>query len=101
LYDPDKCPFCGGGVTFDSVLDLNICYFCGAQETAAGWMSPLSFRPEGKDTLTLAPDEELFRQLFTLSEKLGQLDVELTKIKAQMESSKGAIQDWIELMRKK
>jgi hypothetical protein len=101
LYDPDRCPFCGGGVTFDSGLDLNICYFCGAQETAAGWMSPPPFHPKGKDALTLAPDKELPRQLFTLSEKLGQLDAQLTKIKAQMESSKDAIQDLIELVRKK
>jgi hypothetical protein len=73
LYDPEKCPFCDRGVTFDCGLDLNICYFCGAQETAKGWMSPLPlpFRPKGKDTMTLAPDKELLRQRFTLKQKLG------------------------------
>ena len=103
MYDPGKCPFCGRGVTFDWGLDLNICYFCGAQETAKGWMSPPPFRPKGKDTLTLAPDKEkeLLRQLYTLNEKLGQLDAELMKIKARMESLEGAIQDLSEMIGKK
>jgi len=34
----DNCPFCGGSVRFDPVLDINICYACGAHETLMGWM---------------------------------------------------------------
>jgi hypothetical protein len=101
LYDSEKCPFCGRGVTFDCRLDLNICYFCGAQETAKGWMSPLPFPPKQKDAMTLAPDQELLRQLFALNQKLGNLDLELMKIKAHMESLKDDIRDLTEMIRKK
>jgi hypothetical protein len=32
------CSFCGlSSVTFDPVLDMNICIMCGARETAVGW----------------------------------------------------------------
>jgi hypothetical protein len=47
------------------------------------------------------PDKELLRQLFTPNEKLGQLDVELMRIKAHMESSEDAIQGLTEMMRKR
>jgi RNA polymerase subunit RPABC4/transcription elongation factor Spt4 len=101
LYDPGKCPFCGSGVTFDWGLDLNVCYVCGAQETARGWMNPRPFCAAGNDTMTLAPDKELLQRFFTLGQKLGQLDAELTKIKAHIESLEDAIQDLSEVMRKK
>jgi hypothetical protein len=101
LYDPEKCPFCGHGATFDWGLDLNICYFCGAQETAKGWMSPVPSRPKQNDTTTVAPDKELLCQWFTLNEKLGNLDGELVKMEARMESLEDAIRDLTEMMRKK
>jgi RNA polymerase subunit RPABC4/transcription elongation factor Spt4 len=40
------CPFCGGKVTFDWGLDLNVCFKCGAKETAKGWMNPPDNEPE-------------------------------------------------------
>jgi len=101
LYDPGKCPFCGSRVRFDWGLDLNICYFCGAQETAKGWMNPRPFRATGNDTMTFMPDKELLQRLATVNEKLGELDAELVKIKAHMESLEVAIQDLTEVMRKK
>jgi hypothetical protein len=51
--------------------------------------------------MAVTPDKELLQRLFTVNEKLGQLDRELVKIKAHMESLEVAIQDLTEVMRKK
>jgi cell division protein FtsB len=64
-------------------------------------MSPLPFSPRQKDAVTLAPDKDLLRQLFALNQKLGNLDLELMKIKAHMESLKDDIRDLTEMIRKK
>ena len=31
------CPFCEHRVIFDNCRDINLCDWCGAQETSKGW----------------------------------------------------------------
>jgi hypothetical protein len=38
LFFKDRCPFCRAHVYFDGILDLNVCYSCGARQSARGWM---------------------------------------------------------------